>query len=193
MSPMTLLREGLLEGRSVAVAGGVPAALRESLVKLGARTERFEPDVEQAIAGEVVGSWARARAPLHALVYDASAAFAGGGSKGLRTALEQAWVAIHELATGELIPSGRGGKIVLIGPRAGAGAFAEPIRAALENLTRTLSVEWARHQITVTMVAPGARTTDQDVAGIVCYLVSPAGDYFSGCRLSLGEARGCSR
>lgn len=184
---MTLLREQLLEGRSIALAGGVPPALQESLVELGARTEMFEPDVEQSIAGEGVGSWARRWAPLQALVYDASSAFAGGGSEGLRTALERAWVAIHELATGELIPSGRGGKIVLIGPRPGAGAFAEGARAALENLARTLSVEWARHQITVTMVAPGARTTDQDLAGIVCYLVSPAGDYFSGCRLSLGK------
>ncbi len=189
---MTGLREQLLEGRSIALAGA-PPALESSLVKLGARTEPFEPDVEQAIAGEVVGSWARARAPLHALVYDASAAFAGGGSRGLRTALEHAWVMIREFATGELIPSGRGGKIVLIGPRADAGAFAEPTRAALENLARTLSVEWARHQITVTMIAPGARTADEEVTGVVCYLLSPAGDYFSGCRLSLGEAQRCPR
>jgi NAD(P)-dependent dehydrogenase (short-subunit alcohol dehydrogenase family) len=153
----------------------------------------FEPDVEQAIAGDAVGSWARARAPLDALVYDASAAFGGGGSEGLRSALEHAWAAIHEVVSGELIPACRGGKVVLIGPRAGAGAFAEAARAALENLARTLSVEWARYGITVTMIAPGARTTDEEVAGVVCYLVSEAGDYFSGCRLSLGEPQGAPR
>ena len=184
---MTPLREQLLEGRSIALAGDVPTALRESLVRLGARTEPLVPDVEQVIAGEEVGSWAHARGPLHALVYDASAAFARGGAQGLRIALEHAWVVIQGLAAGELIPSGRGGKIVLIGPHADAGAFAEPARAALENLARTLSVEWARHRITVTMVAPGARTTDEELAGVVCYLISTAGDYFSGCRLSLGE------
>jgi hypothetical protein len=59
---MTQLRERLLDGRSIALAGDIPAALQESLAKLGARTEAFEPDVEQAIAGDAVGSWARARA-----------------------------------------------------------------------------------------------------------------------------------
>lgn len=183
---MALLREQLLAGRSIALAGGVTGAVRDSLVALGARAERFEPDLEQAIAGQGVGSWARARAPLDALVYDASRAFADGGSTGLRAALDHAWASIHELATGELIPSGRGGKIVLIGPRPGAGAFAEAARAGLENLARTLSVEWARHRITVTMIAPGTRTTEAELASVVGYLLSPAGDYFSGCRFSLG-------
>jgi NAD(P)-dependent dehydrogenase (short-subunit alcohol dehydrogenase family) len=190
---MALLREQLLEGRSIALAGGVEPTLLESLAGLGARTEPFEPDVEQAVAPDAVGSWARSRAPLDVLVYDASGAFVGGGAQRLRTALEHAWAAIREIATGELIPTGRGGKIVLIAPRHGADALAEPTRAALENLARTLSVEWARHHIAVTMIAPGARTTDAELASLVSYLLSPAGDYFSGCRLSLGETQGSPR
>jgi hypothetical protein len=73
----------------------------------------------------------------------------------------------------------------VVAPCPDAGAFADAARAALENLTRTLSVEWARYEITATTVAPGATTTDDQIAELVCFLVSPAGDYFSGCRFSL--------
>jgi hypothetical protein len=82
-------------------------------------------------------------------------------------------------------------KVLLIGPRpagaAGAGgASSEPARAALENLARTLSVEWARFAIVTAMVAPGEQTTDEQVAMLVAFLCSSAGHYYSGCRFSLG-------
>ena len=48
-------------------------------------------------------------------------------------------------------------------PAAGAGAYAKAARSALENLARTLSVEWARHDITIVMVAPGPGTGDQEL------------------------------
>jgi len=73
------------------------------------------------------------------------------------------------------------GKLVLIAPPAGA-----PARAALENLARTLSIEWARFGIRTTCLTPGPATSDAQVADLVAYLLSPAGDYFSGCRLDLG-------
>ena len=68
-----------------------------------------------------------------------------------------------------LIPGEHGGKVVLIGPRPDAGQFAEAARSALENLARTLSIEWARHRVTATMIAPGPRTTDDQLAELVCY------------------------
>ena len=85
-----------------------------------------------------------------------------------------------------MIPAQRPGKVVLIAPRPDAGAFAQASRAALENLARTLSVEWARYGITATAITPGCATTAEQLAELVCFLVSPAGDYFSGCRFSLG-------
>ena len=100
-------------------------------------------------------------------------------------ALEPAWVAIRGVATGALIPGGAG-KIVLIAPRAAGGPFATAARAGLENLARTLSVEWARYGVTAVTIAPGARTADDELAELVCFLVSPAGDYFSGCGFELG-------
>jgi hypothetical protein len=33
---------------------------------------------------------------------------------------------------------------------------------------------------------PGQDTTDAELAELACYLISPAGGYFSGCRFELG-------
>jgi NAD(P)-dependent dehydrogenase (short-subunit alcohol dehydrogenase family) len=74
-----------------------------------------------------------------------------------------------------------GAQLVLVAPPEGEAA-----RAALENLARTLSIEWARFGIRTVCVAPRASTPDATVADVVAYLLSPAGDYFSGCRLDLG-------
>ena len=184
---MSLLRDELLAGRSVALAGGVSDVVRRRVESLGARVDAFECDVDRALAEEGVGDWARARSPLDALVYDAVDPFGEGGADGLRRSLESGWAAVHEVATGALIPAGCGGKVLLLAPRAESGRFAEAVRAALENLARTLSVEWARYGITVTMIAPGVGTTEEEVAEVVAFLLSVAGNYFSGCRFSLGE------
>ena len=77
------------------------------------------------------------------------------------------------------------GKIVLVAPRPGAGEHAEALRAGVENLARTTSIEWARYAITPTAVLPGPQTADAELAEVVAYLVSPAGDYFAGCVLAL--------
>jgi hypothetical protein len=40
------------------------------------------------------------------------------------------------------------------------------------------------------MVAPRPSATDEEVAELVSFLVSPAGEYLSGCRLELGVTPG---
>ena len=183
---MSVLRANLLRGRAVALAGGVPGAVREGLAELGARIEAMPADERLGEDEERVGEWARERGPLDAVVYDASATFGAGGGDALRRTLELAWVAVREVAKGALIPEERGGKVLLVGPRPGSGPFAEAAREGLENLARTLSVEWARYGVTAAMIAPGARTTEGQLAELVCFLVSEAGGYVSGCRLELG-------
>jgi NAD(P)-dependent dehydrogenase (short-subunit alcohol dehydrogenase family) len=172
---MTVLRAGLLEGRAVALGGSPCADIEAALAGLGARVEAM-PALDGADE-ERVGEWARSSAPLQALVY-----IAGGGGGGLEDLLADAWVAVREVATGALIGTGAGGKIVLVAPAGAAAA-----QAGLENLARTLSVEWARFGVTVVAVAPGPYVAGGELAEVVCYLVSPAGDYFSGARFDLGR------
>jgi hypothetical protein len=96
--------------------------------------------------------------------------------------LDEAFDAARDAANA-WIDAERGGKIVLVAPRGDA-----PLQAALENLARTLSIEWARYGITPTAILPGATTTDGEIAELVAFLASPAGDYYSGCAFSLGRA-----
>jgi hypothetical protein len=168
----SVLRSDLLAGSRVLVR---PAAerLAQQLAALGAElatsaTETAEP------AGKIT-----------ALVHDARTRFAGGGAEGLQAALSQAWAEIEAAANRALLPGARGGRIVVIAPPPDAGPHAAAARDALENLARTLSIEWARFMITTVAIAPGATTAEDDLAGIVAYLLSPAGGYFSGCRLDL--------
>ena len=114
----------------------------------------------------------------------AGALFGAGGADALRAALDGAWCATRATVNAAFLPE-RGGKIVLVGPRPGAGEHAEALRAGVENLARTTSIEWTRYAITPSAVLPGARASEAEIAEVVAYLVSPAGDYFAGCRLDL--------
>ena len=184
---MSVLRDGLLDDRAIALAGCESAALRGALERLGARVEIVPADAGLGEDEERVGEWARSKGPLEAIVYDAAPAFGAGGEEALAETLERAWVAVREVVSGALIPDlARPGKVVLLGPRPDAGPLAESGRAGLENLSRTLSVEWARFAVTAVMIAPGATTSDEELAELVCFLVSEAGEYVTGCRLELG-------
>lgn len=146
---------------------------------------------DAAAAGEdAAAAWVAERLPLGALVFDAGASFGPGGAGGLRAALELAWVSARAVATGALIPADGAGKLLFVAPRPDAGAHADAARAALENLARTLSVEWARFEVTAVAICPGSRTTEEEIAGLVCFLFSEAGGYFTGCRFDLGAAAG---
>ncbi len=185
-------RDALLDGRRVAVAGpgtgdgpagDVDDVVIERLRALGARVEMIDP---RALRDEdAIVAWARERAALDALVFLAAEPFGQGGADRLQATLELAWRAVRGA---QLYASGQGGRLVFVGPRAGAGRHHEAARAGLENLARTLSVEWARFGVTGVAIAPGPATGAAEVGELVSYLLSPAGGYFSGCRFSLGEA-----
>jgi NAD(P)-dependent dehydrogenase (short-subunit alcohol dehydrogenase family) len=147
--------------------------------------------------------------------------------KGFRTVMrlnvEGTWLMTHAVATKAMMGrSGadpRGGKIinVTLSPHHGLPGMAHSsaARAAVENLTRVLSIEWARFGIRLTALAAGhfatetLRTkypkqvvegvagtvplgrlgTEEEFAWLVAYLATPAGDYFSGAVLTLDGAR----
>lgn len=143
--------------------------------------------------------------------------------KGFRTVIrlnvEGTWNVTHAVATKAMIPSGRGGKVfsVTLSPHNGMPGMAHSgaARAAVENLMRTLSVEWARFGIRLLALAAGQfetetlRTkypqaiveriadtiplgrlgTEEEFASLVTYLASPAGDFFSGAVITMDGAR----
>jgi NAD(P)-dependent dehydrogenase (short-subunit alcohol dehydrogenase family) len=148
--------------------------------------------------------------------------------KGFRTVIrlnvEGTWLMTHAVATKAMIPGGRdghprGGKIVnvTLSPHHGLPGMAHSsaARAAVENLTRVLSIEWARFGIRLTALAPGPFATEtfmtkypkpvvegvastvplqrmgneEEFAWLVAYVASPAGDYLSGAVLTIDGAR----
>jgi NAD(P)-dependent dehydrogenase (short-subunit alcohol dehydrogenase family) len=142
--------------------------------------------------------------------------------KGFRTVIELnvqgTWQMTHGAATKAFIPQGEGKVIsITVSPHMGFPGMVHTgaARAAVESMTRTLSVEWARFGTRLVAVAIGQfdtetlRTkypkaivenvagtvplgrlgTEEEMAWLVAYLASPAGDFFSGCVITLDGAR----
>jgi NAD(P)-dependent dehydrogenase (short-subunit alcohol dehydrogenase family) len=188
MDATALLRPGLLAERVVALGGG--SALGPPLAALGATTAALPATLDEDDAAAHVSGSLVAHSRIDTLLHDLRPAFGAGGGEALRAALDTAWVTVRAVAAAAFIPDARGGKVTLIAPPPAEGAAAPAAagaRAATENLARTLSVEWARYGIRTVAITPGSRTTDAELAALAAYLASPAGDYFSGCRLRLGE------
>jgi citronellol/citronellal dehydrogenase len=142
--------------------------------------------------------------------------------KGFRTVIELnvqgTWQMTHAAATKAFIPQG-GGKVVSItvSPHMGFPGMVHTgaARAAVENMMRTLSVEWARFQIKTVAIAVGQfdtetlRTkypvevvdnvagtvplgrlgTEEEMAWLIAFLASPAGDFYSGSVITIDGAR----
>jgi citronellol/citronellal dehydrogenase len=196
-----LLRPGLLDGQVVGVAGrtgGLGRAAAGACGALGAHVEQVGDEghrVDLADEAGVRAALAAIAAPeraLHTVVVDAASAFApgsGSGADALRAAMAVAWTVARAAAAEVMIEAPEGGRLVFLAPSAGAGRYAGALRAALENLARTLSIEWSRYAIRTATVAPGRHSRASEVADMVAYLASPAGAYFSGCVLDLDGAR----
>jgi citronellol/citronellal dehydrogenase len=142
--------------------------------------------------------------------------------KGFRTVLDLnvngTWLMTHAAATKAFIPQG-GGKVlsVTLSPHNGMPGMVHSgaARAAVENMMRTLAIEWARFGITTCALAAGQFMTEtlltkypqvvvdnversiplgragrpEELAWLVAYLASPAGDFVSGTTITLDGAR----
>jgi NAD(P)-dependent dehydrogenase (short-subunit alcohol dehydrogenase family) len=202
-----LLRPGLLRGVSVLIAGdALAASVDRACAGLGARVGALGPiddpppgDEDGAIA-EMVQAAAAELGDVAVLVVDAAGLFSADTTDvvassqddeedraraSLRRCLQGTWSVTRATVNVAFLPRERGGRIVYLAPRPRSGAYADAACAGLENLARTLSIEWARHTITAVAIAPGERTPDEEVAALTAYLASPAGGYFSGCLLDL--------
>jgi citronellol/citronellal dehydrogenase len=142
--------------------------------------------------------------------------------KGFRTVIELnvqgTWQMTHAAATKAFIPQ-HSGKVVSVtlSPHHGMPGMAHSgaARAAVENMMRTLSIEWARFNIKLCAVAAGQFDTEvlrtkyppevsenvprtvplqrlgtpEEMAWMIAYLASPAGDFLSGCVITIDGAR----
>jgi citronellol/citronellal dehydrogenase len=132
--------------------------------------------------------------------------------------VEGTWLMTHAVATRWMIPNG-GGKVVSVtlSPHHGLPGMVHSAaaRAAVETMMRTLSIEWARFSIRLNAIAPGQIGTDtfmtkypeaivesmsetiplgrlgaaDEIAWLVAYLASPAGDFTSGSVITVDGAR----
>ena len=132
--------------------------------------------------------------------------------------VEGTWLMTHAAATKAFIPQG-GGKVlsVTLSPHNGMPGMVHSgaARAAVENMMRTLATEWARFGIKTCALAAGQFATEtlltkypqvvvdnlersipigragrsEEMAWLVAYLASPAGDFFSGTTITIDGGR----
>jgi citronellol/citronellal dehydrogenase len=142
----------------------------------------------------------------------------------IRLNVHGTWLMSHTVATKAMIPpaeggEARGGKIlnITLSPHNGLPGMAHSsaARAAVENLTKVLSIEWARFNIKLNALAVGQIATETlltkypevvvknlshsipagrlgrpvVVAWQIAYLASSAGDFYSGSVLTMDGAR----
>jgi citronellol/citronellal dehydrogenase len=129
-----------------------------------------------------------------------------------RLNLDATWYVLKEVAARSMIPAGYG-KIVSVtmSPHRGTPGMAHSsaARSAVESLTRTLAAEWGPHGVRLVAVAPGFVHTEaitrygidldalagpvplgrlqaaDEVAAMVAFLASPAGDYVTGTTITI--------
>jgi citronellol/citronellal dehydrogenase len=202
-------------------------ALVAEVEELGGRAESESMDIrdEEAVDRLVDGVLER-HGRLDVLVNNAGGQFLSPAEaispKGFRTVIELnvtgTWLMTHAAATKAFIPQRRGKVVsVTLSPHNGMPGMVHSGagRAAVENMMRTLSIEWARFGVTLVALAAGQfdtetmRTkypkevveavpgtvplgrlgTEEEMAWLVAYLASPAGDFFSGTVITLDGAR----
>ncbi|HSS04202.1 MAG TPA: SDR family oxidoreductase [Solirubrobacterales bacterium] len=195
--------------------------------ELAGSFEHEEADIrdEEAVERLVEGLLER-HGRLDVLVNNAGGQFLAPAEsitpKGFRTVIELnvqgTWLMTHAAATKAFIPQG-GGKVlsVTLSPHHGMPGMVHSgaARAAVENMMRTLSVEWARFGIKTCALAAGQFATEtlltkypqvvvdnlersipigragraEELAWLVAYLASPAGDFVSGTTITIDGAR----
>ena len=186
ISAAELLRPGLLADRPTTVAPASEAIV-SAFADLGSAV-----DVLALAAPDVVAAAAEHLPPARVLVVDVRTvlsevrAASGAGDDGdlLRATLDGAWALVHAVANTALVPA-RAGTVILVAPAPSDFVHAPAIRAGVENLARTLGTEWSQYGMTAVALLPGDATPASVVAAMAAYVGSPAGDYLSGCALTL--------
>jgi citronellol/citronellal dehydrogenase len=199
----------------------------EMIEAAGGSGEAVEADIrEEERVGEMLDGLLDRHERLDLLVNNAGGQFLAPAetisAKGFRTVTELnvqgTWNMTWAAATKAFIPQEEGKVVsVTLSPHNGMPGMVHSgaARAAVENMMRTLSIEWSRYGIKLCAVAPGQIDTEvfrtkypkemvesvastiplgrlgrpEEVAWLIAYLASPAGDFFSGTTLTIDGAR----
>lgn len=211
-------------GASVAICGRKQEKLELALTSLGEGgmpTERLfagpcdirEPEQIARFVGEVLAKFGR----IDVLVNNAGGQFPSpaeamtpkGWDAVVRNNLNGTFYVTHEVATRAMIPQKRG-RIVNVTAMVARGfpgmSHTGAARAGVENLTKSLAIEWAAYNIRVNAVAPGNNIkssgtaqygdemleitrratpmkrlgTPEEVARVIVFLASEANDFVTG-------------
>lgn len=227
-------REAALElvrlGATVVACGRREEPLAETAALAAGMAGSFEHETLDIREEEPIGRFFDALLERHerldVLVNNAGGQFLSPAEaitpKGFRTVMDLnvqgTWLMTHAAATKAFIPQG-GGKVlsVTLSPHNGMPGMVHSgaARAAVENMMRTLAVEWARFGIKTVALAAGQFATEtlltkypqvvvdnlersipigragrpEEMAWLVAYLASPAGDFYSGTTITMDGAR----
>jgi citronellol/citronellal dehydrogenase len=165
-------------GAHVVVCGRREEPLQETAARAdGGRVTAHRCDIrEEAEVATLVGAVLERHGQIDLLVNNAGGQYMTPAEditpKGFRTVMrlnvEGTWLMSHAVATRAMMGgpdnASRGGKIVnvTLSPHHGLPGMAHSsaARAAVENLTRVLSIEWARFGIKLTALAAGHFATE---------------------------------
>jgi citronellol/citronellal dehydrogenase len=202
-------------------------AMAAEITEGGGKAEAVVADIrDEEAVGEFVDGVLERHGRIDLLVNNAGGQFLSPAeaisSKGFRTVIELnvqgTWHMTHAVATKAFIPQERGKVVSMtISPHNGMPGMVHSgaARAAVENMMKTLSIEWSRFNIKLCAIAVGqfdtetlrtkyppeisknvARTVplqrmgrEEEMGWLVAFLASPAGDFFSGCVITFDGAR----
>jgi citronellol/citronellal dehydrogenase len=217
-------------GAVVVGCGRRPEPLEETAALTAGLPGSFEHEALDIREEEPVGRFFDALLERHprldVLVNNAGGQFLSPAEaitpKGFKTVLDLnvlgTWLMTHAAATKAFIPQGEGKVLsVTLSPHNGMPGMVHSgaARAAVENMMRTLSIEWARFGIRTCSLAAGQFATEtlltkyprqvvenlersipigrtgrpEEMAWLVAYLASPAGDFYSGTTITMDGAR----